>query len=215
MDCELRIDLASRLASTSPIVVEIGCGDSKTPGAIGIDRMGLPNVDIVANIEDGLEFLPDSTVDVLVAKSVLEHVENLDFLLREIARVLRPSGRFEVFVPHFSNPYFYSDPTHVRCFGLYTFRYLARGMPGFRRPLPDFYTTRLFSIISEELVFTSPFRGRRQVKRVLGAIVNWNVGLMEAYEENLCWVFPCYGIRVVLKPLPKSLSAQTLPQDSA
>jgi SAM-dependent methyltransferase len=196
----IRIDLDSRLTDGRPVVVELGCGTAPTTDAIGVDRLDLPGVDIVADIEDGLGFLPDASVDVLRATSVLEHITDLDLLVREAARVLKRTGRFEVFVPHFSNPYHYSDPTHVRSFGLYTFGYYADGRSPFRRRVPQFYNELSLVIVRQELVFASPFRGRNYVKKALGRLVNLSMWATEFYEENLPWLLPCYGIRVVLAP---------------
>ena len=61
----------------------------------------------------------------IYSRHPLEHVRNFLPLMAELHRVTRPGGRIEIIVPHFSNPYGYSDPTHVRHFGLYTFFYFA------------------------------------------------------------------------------------------
>ena len=45
--------------------------------------------------------------------------------MREITRVLKKNGKANIFVPHFSNPYYYSDYTHKRFLGLYTFYYFV------------------------------------------------------------------------------------------
>ena len=55
----IKIDLDNIYKSTEPVIIELGCGPSKKPGRIGIDHFDLPNVDIVADIEEGLAFLPD------------------------------------------------------------------------------------------------------------------------------------------------------------
>jgi hypothetical protein len=41
----------------------------------------------------------------------------------QIAKDLEQGELIEIIVPHFSNPHYYSDPTHVRFFGLYTMSY--------------------------------------------------------------------------------------------
>src|SRR5437870_13004861 len=121
----LKIDLDSVLASGDPIVVELGCGAKKNPNRIGIDRLDLPGVDIVADLDDGFPYFPDNSVDEIRSRSVFEHVGDLELLIRESLRVLKPGGKSYAFVPHFSNPYYYSDYTHTKSFGLYTFYYFA------------------------------------------------------------------------------------------
>lgn len=61
-----KIDLEQAL-SNKPVVLELGCGKKKRQGAIGIDRIDLPEVDIVADVEEGLDFLPDGYVDEIYA----------------------------------------------------------------------------------------------------------------------------------------------------
>ena len=76
MEPTIKIDLERIIAGDEPVIVELGCGKKKKPGHINIDRLELPNVDIVADLEEGLSFLPDSSADRIYCKSVLEHIEN-------------------------------------------------------------------------------------------------------------------------------------------
>ena len=125
MNYSIKIDLEQIINSQNPVVIELGCGKKKREGRITVDQIDLPNVDIVADIENGLPFLPDNSVDEIHCRSVLEHIENFENLMREITRVLKKNGKANIFVPHFSNPYYYSDYTHKRFFGLYTFYYFV------------------------------------------------------------------------------------------
>jgi len=136
MRAVLKIDLEERLRSGDAIVLELGCGARRREERIGIDKLDLPSVDIVADVEEGLPFLPNDSVDEIHSKSVFEHIRNFEQLMRKMVRVLKPGGQAHIFVPHFSNPYFYSDPTHVRFFGLYTFQYFSVENRQFRRGVP-------------------------------------------------------------------------------
>ncbi len=195
-----RIDLAAALASGTPVVLELGCGRGKKPGHIGIDIVDFPHVDIVADLEEGLPFLPDDSVDEIHANSLFEHIRNFEALLRDITRVLRKGGLARVFVPHFSNPYFYSDYTHKRFFGLYTFYYFAAAERQLSRSVPNFYSDVRIRILSKKLVLKSPFKGRNVFKKIAQAAVNLCGYTQEFYEENLCFLVPCYGIRIVFTP---------------
>ncbi|OHB60076.1 MAG: hypothetical protein A2167_08485 [Planctomycetes bacterium RBG_13_46_10] len=193
----IKIDLDQVLNSGQPVIIELGCGPKKRKGRIGIDRINLPEVDIVANLEEGFSFIPDNSVDEIHCRSVLEHVENFENLMREIVRVLKKNGKVYVFVPHFSNPYYYSDYTHKRPFGLYTFYYFVNTEHQMRRKVPNFYTDIRINIISQRLLFRSPFWVTRQIKKLFGFVFNCHYSLQEFYEEKLCYIFPCYGIEVV------------------
>ena len=200
MSAKIRIDLDGLIKSGKKVVLELGCGPHRKEGRIGIDRIDLPSVDVVSDLEEGLSFLPDNSVDEIHCRSVLEHIQNFENLIREIVRVLKRHGRAYVFVPHFSNPYCYSDYTHKRFFGLYTFYYFVDSEHQLKRKVPDFYTDIRINIISQRLVFRSPFWFSRQLKKAVGLLVNCHRTLMEFYEQHLCYIFPCYGIEIVFTP---------------
>ena len=197
MSASVRIDLEQLRNSGDPLVVELGCGPKKKPGRIMIDKIDLPHVDIVADLEEGLPFLPDRSVDEIHCRSVLEHIRNYENLIGEIVRVLKRNGKAYVFVPHFSNPYYYSDYTHQRPFGLYSFYYFVETKHQLRRKVPNFYTNIRIDILSQRLVFRSPFWLSRLIKKAIGFLFNCHRCLMEFYEQHLCYIFPCDGIEVV------------------
>ena len=195
----LKIDIEHKLRSGEKIVLELGCGPNKQPGRIGIDRLDFPEVDIVADLNEGFPFLPDHCVDEIHSKSLFEHIEDLGFFMREILRVLKPGGRNFLFVPHFSNPYYYSDYTHTRFIGLYTFYYFADEKNQLRRKVPHFYTDVRIRIVSQRLIFQSTFRGVNFLKKLFGNLVNLSSWTQEFYEENLCYLIPCYGMEIVFE----------------
>lgn len=192
----IKIDL-NRALNNKPVILELGCGRKKMPGAIGVDKIDLPGVDIVADMENGLDFIPTASVDEIYALNCLEHIRSFEKLMREIVRVLKKGGRTIVHVPHFSCPYYYSDPTHTRFFGLYSFYYFVDQKHQLKRKVPDYYFDTKIRIISQRLIFDSPFLFRKIIKRSMGVILNLSRSLQEFYEENLCYIFPCYGIEVI------------------
>lgn len=194
-------DVAARVGADAPLVVELGCGDRKRiPGSIGIDMRDLPGVDLVGNAQDALRTLPSGCARLVTSSHFMEHVEDARGLLAEVARVLIPGGQVEITVPHFSNPYFYSDPTHERFYGLYTLSYWVTD-PLFRRNVPHYEAPLPFTLRSAKLGFRSPkaFPIRRLLKRPLQWWVNATRGTQEFYEENLCWLLPCYEIEFRLE----------------
>ena len=186
---------------TDPVIVELGCGPCKKAGRIGVDMVDLPGVDIVADLEQGLPFFEDDSVDELHARSLMEHVDDFPMLMREIMRVMKKGGKVHIFVPHFSNPFFYSDYTHSKFFGLYTFYYFVDQDKQLRRKVPTFYGDLRVEVVSLKLLFRSRFRGIRLFRRLFEKLINRNTWLQEFYEENLCYAVPCYGIDVVLSPV--------------
>jgi len=200
MQPNIRINLEEKIKSTEPVIVELGCGRKKRPDRITIDKVDMPHVNIVADIENGLGFLPDRSVDEIRCRSVLEHIRNFENVIKEIVRVLKKGGSAHIFVPHFSNPHYYSDFTHTRFFGLYTFYYFVDEQYQLSRKVPHFYTDVRMRILSQRLKFRSSFRILNPVKKLLGWFINLHPLLQAYYEENLCYLFPCHGIEIVFKP---------------
>ena len=198
---QIKINLKEIIENGQPVIVELGCGTRKKPGRINIDKIDLPGVDIITDLEDGLRFLPDSSVDELHCNNVMEHINNFEQLLGEIVRILKSSGKAYIFVPHFSNPYYYSDYTHKRFFGLYTFYYFVEEELQLKRKVPVFYTNTRIKILFLKLCFRSPFFISRNIKRIFGWLVNSHRSLMECYEQHLCYIVPCDGIEVIFTPV--------------
>lgn len=195
----IRIDLEAKINGPDPLIVELGCGRKERPGRITIDKADMPHVNIVADIEDGLGYLPDKSIDEIHCRSVLEHIEHFEKLMSEIVRVLKDTGTAHIFVPHFSNPYYYSDFTHTRFFGLYTFYYFVESGSQLKRKVPDYYTNLRIRVISQRLVFRSAFKLLNPAKKLFGWLINRHHLLQEFYEENLCYAFPCHGIEIVFR----------------
>lgn len=194
-------NILQRVSSVSRIELELGCGNRKRHRqAIGVDMLDYPDVDIVGDIYEVLAVLPNQSVDAVYSYHFVEHVPDVSKLLSELARIVKPNGCVEFVAPHFSNPYFYSDPTHRSFFGLYTFSYYANKSP-FARHVPTYGYKAEFRINKVNLVFksTRPFIVRYGIKRLIGSIFNSCTYLKELYEENFCYLFPCYEVHYILQ----------------
>ena len=86
--------------------LDLGCGDNKRRGFIGIDSIKLNDVDVVHNLNKGIPY-KNNSVDEIFTRSTLEHLDNPQFILEEIHRVLKKGGKATILVPHFSNPLCY------------------------------------------------------------------------------------------------------------
>jgi SAM-dependent methyltransferase len=180
--------------------LDIGCGPRKVDDDhIGVDLLDYPGVDVVGDIREVLATIPDGALSGIYSSHFLEHVEDVPGLVAELARVLRPGAVLVVVVPHFSNPYFYSDTTHKTAFGLYSFSYLARDGV-YRRQVPSYSRDERLALRSARLRFKSPppFYARYAFKRGVELLVNANRWTQELYEENLCYLVPCYDVRFEL-----------------
>ena len=199
MEVKDKNNVLSGLAGRGKVIIEIGCGERKiAPDAIGVDIVDGPNVDVVADISAGMSFLPNGSVDEIHAYHVIEHLPDTGLVMAEIHRVLKPGGRFLGAVPHFSNPYYYSDHTHKTFFGLYSFSYFPQHQP-FSRKVPAHYNSLDFKIVRIKLVFWSPFKLINVFRKIQGVVFNATRGMQELYEGSCSNVFSVHEIAFVLE----------------
>jgi SAM-dependent methyltransferase len=103
----------------------VGCGRRPKAGAVNLDMVAGPGVDVVFNLDlipsMHLPFV-DDTFDVVEAEDVLEHVIDMVAVVQELGRVLKPGGTLWVRGPHCNYPeQVWADPTHRRAFAPRTF----------------------------------------------------------------------------------------------
>jgi len=199
-----KASILTEIARRERVHLELGCGANKrTPSAIGIDMLDYPCVDLVGDVYEALQLFPDHSVDSVSSFHFIEHVPDVNRLLTDLARVLKIGGIARIVAPHFSNPYFYSDLTHNRFFGLYTFDYYATNSH-FSRKVPTYDNKIQFEISSVDLIFKSsrPFYFRHGFKKLFGSLFNSSNFMKELYEENFCYLFPCYEVSYLLTRKP-------------
>lgn len=193
-----KVDLEQRL-SADKVIVEIGPGLTRVmPTALTIDMFDAESVDVICNLNEGLAFFPDNSIDEIHSSHVLEHIEKFDFLMAEMMRVLKVGGKVCGTVPHFSNAYFYSDYTHSKFFGLYSFSYFEN-QKYFKRKVPPFYNTTKYTVNKITLEFMSPFPIRNIIRKAFGYLININNYMKEFYEENWTGWISAYQIRFELE----------------
>lgn len=193
------------VGTANPVELELGCGPSKrSNSAIGIDVLDYDCVDVVGDALEVLDRLPEASVRRVFSSHFMEHLPDLKGILNALSRVLMDGGTLHITVPHFSNPHYYSDPTHKTPFGLYTFSYFCKDEV-FRRKVPNYKVAPHFSVEHVRLGFKSyrPNYFRHAMKLAWGSLLNQSTWLTELYEENLCWLVPAYEISYVLRRLPR------------
>ena len=180
--------------------LNLGCGTRAREGFFGVDQLPLPTTDIIANLNEPFSELPDQSVAEVYSRHALEHVDDLLALMAELHRICRPDARIEIIVPHFSNPYAYSDPTHVRQFGLYTFFYFSDEEDQPRRKVPSFYSPQRFRVESTSIRLLKGGKITRPFFLALQWWINRNIEQLDRYERFFCWRFPAESVRYVLRP---------------
>lgn len=93
--------------------LNVGCGRTPMEGFLNMDlHPEVPGV-IFGDLMNKLPLDP-ATVDFAYASHVLEHVADFDRAMREMARVVKPGGRFYIVVPYGLKALY--NPWHLRPF---------------------------------------------------------------------------------------------------
>jgi predicted SAM-dependent methyltransferase len=81
--------------------LHLGCGPKYLPGFVNIDGNFFNKIDLWLDVRNGLPFVANS-VDSIYSTHMFEHfyADELEKLLRECARVLRPRGGIRLIVPN-------------------------------------------------------------------------------------------------------------------
>lgn len=181
-------------------VLDVGCGHTKVPGAIGVDLHPDRDVQVVADAV----LLPfaDGTFDRVYARHLLEHFcFPQDEVMPELARVLKPGGELWVVLPHYTAPGVLAGAYHFFAPALLTLRQWAVQDPetGWRRwfdygdPSGGYLPPRRWKVVSRRLVY-------HRLWRRLG--LEWLANIYpELWEAFLVHLFPCREIHAVLRPL--------------
>lgn len=99
----------------SGIKLNLGCGYKKMDGYVNVDDDPKVEPDLMLNLNDAKLPYEDHSVDEVVAYHILEHIgEPFIPLMKEIYRVLKPNGEFQIKFPHHRGIWYANDPTHVR-----------------------------------------------------------------------------------------------------
>lgn len=100
-------------------IIDIGCGTDKMPGALRLDMNPAVNPDIVLEIGRGVEIPAASDYfDEIHLKDIVEHVDDVAWLLSEVHRIGSANAEVYVRYPHFSSINNYGDVTHNRMMNL-------------------------------------------------------------------------------------------------
>lgn len=184
-----------------PLHLDLGCGALAREGFYGVDILEMDGVDIVADLDEPLEGLPDNSVIEVYSRHAFEHIGNFLGLMAELHRIVRPKGRIEITVPHFSNGYGYSDPTHVRSFGSYTMFYFVNRKDQPRYKVPTFYSNTRFIVKKVHVHFFHEGVIDSWGGRLAEFFTNISFKTQGFYERHLCWLWPAKEVTYILSPV--------------
>jgi SAM-dependent methyltransferase len=119
--------------SKKGIMLDIGCGEGKEPGCVGMDIRDLPQVDIVHDMEVLPYPLADESCLSILARHVVEHINPAKFgfvnVMNEWWRILKPYGRLMITTPYAGSSGYWADPSHINPCTEQTWFYFAPEHP--------------------------------------------------------------------------------------
>lgn len=115
-----------KIVSTGEIlktILDLGCGNKKRVGSIGVDINPDTDADIVHDLNQFPYPFDSSMFDEIYADNVIEHLDNVLKVMEELHRISKPGGILIIKVPYFRSRFAYIDPTHKHFFTTESFTY--------------------------------------------------------------------------------------------
>jgi SAM-dependent methyltransferase len=184
-------------------MLDIGCGNRKRTGALGIDINPDTDADVVHDLNSFPYPFADSAFDDIYADNVLEHLDNIVKVMEEIHRISRPGGLVKVIVPYFRARWAFIDPTHKHFFTTESFSYFD----------PDHIHNKLFNyskatFFVEKTVFNENIRHQGALRWIVMPFKFIANRWPSRYEILLSHLFPLDDLTFYLRTV-KSVTQRT------
>lgn len=162
--------------------LNLGCGNKRKAGFLGVDSFQGEAVDITADITGKLPF-DDSAIDEVLMDNLIEHIPDIPSLMKEINRVCKNEAVVTIITPHFASVASWRDPTHVHHLSYFS-------MNHFEKRSVSHYTGGGFEVIERKLSFGGLLGN---IGRLIFMISPQN------YESNWCFIFRPSTLTYVLR----------------
>jgi SAM-dependent methyltransferase len=138
-------------------VLNVGAGHDIVPGAVNLDALALPGIDVVHDLSVTPWPFSDGGFTQVRAVDVVEHLPHrgsdgrpaVVAFVEEAHRVLTPGGLLYVQTPRHDAAFLWDDPTHVRGFTERSFDFFDPDKPYGQST--GFYSHATYSVTCETL----------------------------------------------------------------
>lgn len=174
-----------------PIVLDLGCGNKKRSGAIGVDSNRRTAADVIHDLNSFPYPFEDSLFDEIYIDNTLAHLNDSTRVMEEVYRICKPGGLVKVISPYFRSYWAFIDPTAKRFFTVESFAFYD----------PDHmicirYDYSLARFKQEKVVFNETLGTTRWTKRLVLKFANrWPL----RYEHYLSHLYPLDDITYYLR----------------
>jgi len=166
--------------------LNIGCGYKIKEGYINLDSKKLKGVDVVHDLNKYPYPFKDNSFDIIEARAVLEHLNDIVKPLEELHRILKPNGKINIRVPIYPSITYFNDPTHKSVYSYYTFFYFEKGSGW------DYYSSAKFKIKFIEIEFHKSLF-------LIQLLINMSRLTQKIYYNFLFYIIPASFLNVILE----------------
>lgn len=131
------------ISKARSIDLDLGCGNNKQKGCVGMDMHDQPGVDIVHDIQNFPWPIEDGACRRIIMSHIFEHIEpkHRFEVMDECWRVIRPDGQLLISCPYGGSLLEYAHPAHYMCPNKVTFQFFDPDYPlwhacSYKKPLP-------------------------------------------------------------------------------
>jgi len=100
------------------MVLDLGCGNKKRDGAIGVDFNSRTAADVIHDLNTFPYPFEDEVFDEVYIDNALEHLEDVLRVMEEVHRICKNGAMIKVIVPYFRSTWALTDPTHRHFFAV-------------------------------------------------------------------------------------------------
>ena len=131
------------------IKIKLGSGNDTNNDRIDVDCRSLDGVDVVTDLDKHPWPFDNNYADLIIARAIFEHLDDVVGALEECHRILKSSGRLRIRGPREGGGNVWGDVTHKRGFNAHSFDHFD---PSTRRGRQYDYGKGKWKILSKQNV---------------------------------------------------------------
>jgi SAM-dependent methyltransferase len=160
-------------------ILDLGCGNAKVEGAVGVEITALSGVDVIADLSHFPYPFADNTFDEIHMLDVIEHIPNTIRVMEEIWRMAVPDAHVFIRVVNWNHRYTAMDPTHVRAFTENSFDFFGK------RAGRSYYTQARFDVERVEHFFNPRVARRLRSRRLMRFLSDYLCNILQGLKFDL------------------------------
>lgn len=151
--------------------LNFGSGKDIKKGYINVDITKFPGTDKAFNFDHFPYPFKDNEFDEIYSDNVIEHLEDVTKVMKELHRITKKDGVIRIIVPYYNCYGAYNDLTHKHYFSPFAFDHFYK-----KNPRGNYFIKERFELKSIDFIPTTwgkfiPARFRLAVSFILGQII--------------------------------------------